>query len=170
MKEWLKEELSGIRTGRATPGLIEKVHVEVYGVRQPIKQIASISIEDAKTLRIAPWDKGQIGPIQNAIEKENLGVSCAPDDAGLRVIFPMMTEENRKKMAKLIGEKLEEARVSLRKEREKIWEDIQEKEKNSEISKDDKFRFKDDLQKFVDEYNKELADLALKKEKEILET
>lgn len=167
--EWLKSELSSLRTGRATPALIEKVQVSSYGALQQLKQVAGISVEDAKTLRVSPWDKNLIGEVQNAIDKANLGVSCSPDDTGLRVKFPDMTEENRKKMTKLVNERLESAKVSLRKEREEVWNDIQQKEKEKEIGEDDKFRLKDELQELTDEYNKKFEEAAEKKEKEILE-
>ena len=169
VSDWLTGELSSLRTGRATPTLIEKVQVNSYGALQQLKQVAGISVEDAKTLRVSPWDRNLVGEIQNAIDKANLGVSCSPDESGLRIKFPEMTEENRKKMTRLVNERLESAKVSLRKEREEVWNDIQEKEKEKEISEDDKFRLKDELQKITDEYNKKFESISEKKEKEILE-
>ena len=167
--DWLSGEFSNIRTGRATPSIIEKILVDAYGNKTPIVQLASINVEDPRTLRVVPWDKTHIGAIQGAIDKENIGVSCAPDDTGLRVIFPEMTEENRKGLAKIIKERLEEAKVSLRKEREDVWNDIVKKEKDKELSEDDKFRLKDELQKLVDEYNKKFEEYTVAKEKEVLE-
>jgi len=166
---WLSNEFNGIRTGRATPQFLDNILVDSYGSKTPVKHIAAISIEDPKTLRVAPWDNSQLRSIQGAIEQANLGVSVAPDSTSLRIIFPVLTEERRKLLMKLMKEKAEEARVSLRKEREKVWNEIQDKEKKGEMSEDEKFRAKDELQKMVDEGNKKFDEMMDKKEKEILE-
>lgn len=168
VKDWLSKEYSGLRTGRATPLLLDGILVESYGSRVPLKQVGSISTEDARTLRVAPWDKGQIKAIETAIAAANLGVSTSPDGEGVRVIFPELTGERRRSLAKIVKEKMEDARVSLRQERERVWEDIQRQERDKKISEDDKFRYKDELQKLVDDSNKMLTDLAAKKAKEIL--
>jgi ribosome recycling factor len=166
--EWLGTEFLAVRTGKASPALLDSVMVESYGSKTPIKHIASISIEDAKTLRVTPWDKAHVKSIETAIAASNLGISTAPDSVGLRVIFPDLTAERRQVLLKIIKDKLEDARVSLRKEREKVWNEIQDTEKNGEISEDEKFKAKDDLQKLVDEGNKKLDELVEKKEKEIM--
>ena len=165
--EWLSKELSTIRTGRATPMILEQVMVKAYDSKVPIKQIASISIEDARSLKVTPWDKSQTKDIESAISQANLGVSVSGDSTGLRVIFPSLTEEGRNNLMKLVKNKVEEAKVTIRGEREKVWNDIQSKEKEGEISEDDKFKGKTDLQKLVDERNAEIEALASKKEKEI---
>lgn len=166
--EWLSGEYSSIRTGKASPLILDAVMVESYGNKTPIKHIASISTEDAKTLRVTPWDKSQIKSIETAIAQSNLGISTAPDSSGLRVIFPDLTEDRRKTLVKLLKDKLEDARISIRKEREKVWNDIQDKERAGEMSEDEKFRGKDDLQKLVDEANQKLEGLADKKEAEVM--
>ncbi|HYC83384.1 MAG TPA: ribosome recycling factor [Candidatus Paceibacterota bacterium] len=166
--EWLVKEFSVVRTGKASPAILDNVMVESYGSRTPLKHVAAISIQDAKTLYIAPWDKSQLRGIETAIAAANLGVSTSPDSGGVRVIFPDLTAERRGLLGKVIREKLEEARVSLRKEREKVWNDIQAEEKAGKLSEDEKFRAKDDLQKAVDEGNNRLDGLAAKKEEEIL--
>ena len=168
VEEWLGREYLGVRTGKATPQVLDSVMVDSYGAKTPLKHVAAISTEDSKTIRVTPWDKSQIGVIQTSIEAANLGLSVSPDSAGLRVIFPSLTEERRKMLTKLTGEKLEDARISVRKEREKVWEDIQEKEKAGQMSEDDKYKAKDELQKMVDEANKKLEDLSNKKETEIM--
>lgn len=168
VEDWLGREYSGIRTGKATPAVLDSVMVESYGTKTPLKHVAAIGIEDARTVRITPWDKSQLGAIQTAIEAANIGLSVSPDSAGLRAIFPMLTEERRKMLIKLTGEKLEDARVSVRKEREKVWEEIQEQEKAGEMSEDDKYRAKEDLQKMVDEANGKLEALSKRKEAEIM--
>ncbi len=168
IEEWLKKEYAGVRTGRATPALLDNVLIESYGAKQPIGHVASILIEDPKTLRISPWDKSIIKSVEQGLRVSNLGLSISVDDIGIRVGFPELTEETRKTLAKLIGTHLEEAKISLRKEREKIWNDITDKEKEGSISEDDKFRHKDELQKIIDEAGKNLEQIASKKEKEIL--
>ncbi|OHA58688.1 MAG: ribosome recycling factor [Candidatus Vogelbacteria bacterium RIFOXYD1_FULL_44_32] len=167
IEDWLKKEFSSIRTGKASPLLLDGVMVESFGSRVPIKHIATIVTEDAKTLRITPWDRNHVKNIEGAIATANLGVSTAPDSTGIRVIFPDLTSERRLLLAKAIKEKLEEGKVSIRKEREKIIIDIEEKTKNKEISEDDRFQFKDDLQKIVENSTAKLTSLAEAKEKEI---
>lgn len=168
IEEWLGREYLSIRTGRATPQVLDSVMVDSYGAKAPIRNIATISLEDSKTLRISPWDKSQIRSIQTAIEQSNLGLSLSPDSDSLRVIFPLLTEERRKMLLKVVNDKLEDGRISVRKEREKVWNEIQEKERKGEISEDEKFKAKDELQKLIDGANKKLEELAEKKEKEVM--
>ena len=167
VEEWLSNEFSRIHTGRATPVLLDAVVVESYGSHVPIRNIASISIEDPKTLRISPWDKNQIKDIQKAIGSSNLGLSVSVDDQGLRASFPPLTAETREQMVKVLKEKLEEARISNRLAREKVWDDIQKKERAGEIPEDEKFRYKDELQKSINDANKNLESLFKKKEHEV---
>lgn len=165
---WLSGELSSLRTGRAAPAVLDKVLVEVYGSKMPLSHIGSISIEDARTLRISIWDKANVGPAQEAIERANLGISCAPDEGGIRVIFPELTEESRKKLSRVVGERAEESKISLRKMRDEVWSDIQKKEREGDITEDEKFRFKETLEKIIGEYNEKLETLRKKKESEVL--
>lgn len=167
--EWLKREYSGLRTGRSSPAILDSVTVEAYGSQMPINQLANITIEDIKTIKVTPWDKTVIKSIDSAIRESNLGLSVSVDGEGVRVSFPELTADRRLSLIKLAKQKLEEARITLRGEREKIIKDLDKKEKDGEISKDDKNRFRDELQKFVDEANKKLEELADKKEKEINE-
>ena len=164
----LKEEFSGIRTGRATPALLDSVMVDSYGAKTPINQVAGINMEDARTLRITPYDASQITEVEKAITNSNLGVSASVDERGMRIFFPELTSEVRETLNKLVKEKLENARISLRGERDNTWEDIQKKEKDKEFGEDDKFRFKEEMQKIVDEEIQNLEVLAEKKEQEIL--
>lgn len=167
-EEWLGREYLGIRTGKAAPAVLDNVLVDSYGSKMPLKHVAAIGIEDARTIRVTPWDKSQLGAVQTAIDVANLGLSVSPDSTGLRVIFPALTEERRKMLIKLMGEKLEEARISVRKDREKVWADIQAEEKAGKLSEDEKFKAKDELQKLIDEANKKLEDLSKRKETEIM--
>lgn len=168
IEEWLGREYLGIRTGKASPAVLDGVMVDSYGAKTPLKHVSAISIEDAVTIRLTPWDKGQLGNIQKGIEAANLGLSVVPDASGLRIIFPSLTEERRHLLVKLTNEKLEEARISVRKEREKVWENIQTEEKAGNLSEDEKFRAKDELQKLIDETNQNLESLTKKKETEIM--
>lgn len=166
---WLKKEYASIRTGRAIPNILDGISVNVYGSSMSINQLATISIEDSKTLRISPWDKDVAKDIDKTIRESNLGLSVALDALGLRVSFPELTGERRAVFSKMAKEKLEEARIRVRTERQ-IWlDDLDRKEKEGSLSKDDKFRLKNELQKLVDDTNQKLEELALKKEKEILE-
>jgi ribosome recycling factor len=167
IQNWLIKEFSTIRTGMATPTLLDGIKVESYGTLSPINQIANIGIEDARTLKITPWDKSQSKEIEKAITDANLGVGLSTNDQGLRVSFPELTSERRVLLIKTAKDKLENARISLRSERDKVWSDIQDKVKISELTEDDKFYLKDEMQKLVDEIGKELEIMLDKKEKEI---
>ena len=148
--------------------VLDSITVDSYGSRISLKNVASISIEDPKTLRIAPWDKNQIKEIEKSIIVSNLGLSVSVDDAGIRVIFPQLTTDTRQTLIKVLKEKLEESRITVRKERERIWDDIQKKEKEGIITEDERFKAKEDLQKIIDEINKKLEELFEKKEHEVL--
>ena len=168
IQEWLKVELASIHTGRATPAVLDRISVEAYGSRMSIKEVAGINIEDARTLRITPWDLSQVKAIEKAITTSDLGLSVSVDDKGLRAFFPELSSERRESLVKVLKARLEDARISLRKEREETWQEIQKQEKDKVIGEDDKFRMKDEMQKITDEANKNLDEVALKKEKEIL--
>lgn len=167
-EEFLAKEYSQLSTGRASPMILDSISVESYGAKQPIKNIASISIEDPKTLRIIPWDKSQVRGIEKAILLADLGLSVSVDDVGIRVIFPQLTTETREKLVKVLKEKLEEARITVRQERGNVWEDIQTQEKEGKMTEDERARAKDELQKIVDETNKNLEALFERKEKEVM--
>jgi ribosome recycling factor len=167
VETWLQGELASIHTGRATPALLDGVKIVAYGSLSPIMHVASIVGEDPRTLRVSPWDKSHTKEIEKAVNEANLGVSASADGEGVRVFFPELTAERRTMFAKIARERLEDARISVRKEREECWNDIQAKEKDGSISEDDKFRSKEELQKMVDETNKKLETMTERKEKEI---
>jgi len=167
IEEWLGREFSGLRTGRATPAILDSIFVESYGAKQPIKHVAAISVEDAKTIMIKPWDQSLVQAIEGAISSSNLGLNPSTSNDGIRISFPELTSDRRDALNKIIKAKLEEARISLKKERDEAWSKIQKDEKDGEISEDDKFRLKDELQKIIDEGNKMLEEMASKKELEI---
>jgi ribosome recycling factor len=168
-EEWLRKEYSGLRTGKAAPAILDTVLVDAYGSKMPINQVANINLEGPQSIRIVPWDTSVAKSIESAIQQSNLGLSVSIDDKGLRVNFPSLTSERRTELAKVAKQKLEEARIRVRTEREKVHSDVDRQEKATEMGKDDAFRTKQDLQKLVDETNKKLEDLYDKKEKEILE-
>lgn len=167
IQTWLEHEYFTIRTGRATPSVLDGVRVESYGVLSPLNQVANVTVEDARTLRILPYDAKMGKEIEKAITACNLGLSISADQKGVRVFFPELTSENRMALIKVVRDKLEHARISLRTERDKVWSDIQKQEKDGTISEDDKFRYKDEMQKHVDEGNKMLDDIAKRKEQEL---
>jgi ribosome recycling factor len=166
--EWLATEYKSISTGRATPSVLDGVSLFVYGAKTPITHVASVSIEDPRTLRVAPWDKAQIREIEKAISEEDLGLSVSGDDSGVRVFFPQLTTETRSRLVKVLKEKLEEARVRVRSVREATLKDIDAKEKEGGMSEDDKFRLKEELQKMVTEANNTLEHIFEKKEQDTM--
>lgn len=169
VEEWLKKEFSGIRTGRATPAILDIIKVEAYGSMMPINQVANISVEDARMLRITPWDAGVTKSIEKAILVSDLGLSVTVDDKGLRVVFPDLTSDRRQALVKIAKQKLEEAKITLRGDREKFLKDLDKQEKDGQLSKDENFRLKKDLQKMLDDANHLIEEIFKKKEKEIVE-
>jgi ribosome recycling factor len=167
IKEWLKNEYMGIQTGRATPTILDSVKVDSYGAKVPINQIGSITSEGPRTLRVSVWDRSQIEAVEKAINNANLGVSASSDDQGIRVFFPELTAEKRAALSKIMGQKHEESRVSLRQARDDVWSEIQKKERDGEITEDEKFRFKEEMENIISEANKELDEMTLRKEKDI---
>ncbi len=167
LEEWLKKEFTTIRTGRATPTILDGVMVEAYGTPMSVASLANISIEDARCLRITPWDMSQTKVIEKGILISDLGLSVSVDDKGLRILFPNLTTERRTALIKIAKQKLEDARVTLRSEREKALKDIDAREKSGELSEDEKFRMKADVQKMVDDAGGILETIFSRKEKEI---
>lgn len=165
-EEWLSRELSSVRTGRASPALLDSVKPEVYGARTPITQLGSLSIEDARTLRIIPWDKSSVKAIEKGITDADLGVSVVTDDQGLRVIFPELTAERRTLLTKIANEKHEQAKVTLRGHRTDAIKEIDTLEKDG-MGEDLAKRNKEEVQKLIDAANVSLEAIAKKKAEEI---
>jgi ribosome recycling factor len=168
VEEYLGKEYSQLNIGRASPMILDGVSVESYGAYVPLKNVASVSIEDPKTLRIAPWDKSQVKGIEKAIVGANLGLSVATDDSGIRVIFPQLTTETRQTLVKVLKEKLEESRITVRREREIVLTDIETKKKEAKMTEDEMYRAKEELQKIITETNNKLEEVFEKKEKEVM--
>lgn len=166
-REWLAREYRGLRTGRASPAILDGISVSAYGSAMPLKQVANVGIEDARTLRVTAWDASIAKDIERAISAANLGVGTSADSSGIRVTFPELTAERRGELVKVAKHKLEEARATVRVARDLAWKEIQEKERAGEITEDDKFRGKEDLQKRVDKINANLEKAFESKEKEM---
>lgn len=166
--ERFKEELAQIRTGRASSALVENLMVEYYGSKSPIKQVASITVPEPRTIMISPWDKDNLVNIEKAIRESQLNLNPMNDGLAVRINIPALTEDRRKELVKMLNQKAEDSRVAVRKIREEIWSNIQELEREGKIGEDDKFQGKDKLQKVVDEYNKKIEEIRESKEKEIM--
>jgi ribosome recycling factor len=162
------EEAAKLRSGRANPALLEGILVDYYGTRTPLKQIANVTIPEARQILVQPWDKGAMQPIETAIRESDLGLNPGNDGNVIRITLPQLTEERRRELVKALNARAEESRISIRSTREEIWKEIQDLEKAGTIGEDDKFSGKDELQKVVDEYNAKIEALREKKEKEIL--
>ena len=166
---WLQKEFQTIRTGQASPAILDGISVEAYGVPAPLSQVAAISVEGAKSLLVSPYDKNQIKELERALNEANLGLSIVAGDAGVRVIFPDLTAERREMLIKLARDKLEQARVSVRQERDAFWTSIQKEEKNGDISEDEKYAAKEKMEEGVKKSNERLEELFKNKESEIQE-
>jgi len=163
-----KEEMGTLRTGRATPALIETVEVDCYGSRQPLKQLAVINAPESRLLTVQPWDKTIVKDIEKAISSSRTGLSVSVSGELIRVAIPPLTEESRRELVRNLKQKMEASRISVRSFREQAWKEIQDGERSGQIREDDKFRGKEELQKIIDEYNKKIDDWGGAKEKEIM--
>ena len=164
---FLEKELQKIRTSRASPSLVEDVEVECFGQKFRLSQLAAISIPEPRQILIQPWDKSYIEGIVAALERTGVGSSPIVDQNLIRINLPSLSEEFRKDLLRLISEKQEQARQTIRRWREEAWREIQERFREGKIREDDKFKGKDDLQDLVDEYNKKIEELGERKKKEI---
>ena len=164
---WLEKEFTSIRSGQASPQLLDSVKVESYGALVPMVQVGSVNVEDARTLRVSVWDAGSIGAVEQAIRDANLGVSVTTDSSGLRVIFPELTSERREQLTKLAKSKLEDARISVRSIRDEEMKEIDAAQKSGDISEDERFNRRDSVQTAVESVNKKLEALYQQKEAEL---
>ena len=165
----MMREFSEIRTGRASPGLVEGLHIDYYGTPTLLKQLASISAPDAHLIVIQPWDVTAIVEIEKAIMKSNLGINPSNDGKLIRLPIPPLSKERRQELVKVVHKMTEEGRVSLRTIRREAKEALEKLEKDKVIPEDDKFRGIDELQKLVDKYIAKVDELLKNKEKEVLE-
>lgn len=162
-------DLKKMRTGRAHPSLVEHLKVDYYGADMPLNQVANISVEDARTLVVSPWEKTMVGPIEKAIHKSDLGLTPMTAGAVIRIPLPPLTEERRRDVTKVVRQDAESARVSVRNVRRDVLADVKELLKEKEISQDDERKAQDDIQKLTDRFIAEIDQQLGAKEKEILQ-
>ena len=162
-----KEELQGLRVGRASTQLVEGLEVDYYGAKSPLKQMAQVSVPDAKTIQITPWNKDDLVSIEKAISESDLNLAPNNDGNAIFLNLPPMTEDRRLELVKILNKKAEETRVSVRQKREKTVDELNEGKKEGIISEDEFFSKKEDIQKIVDEYMEKIEAIREKKEEEI---
>ncbi len=166
--EALQAELVTVRTGRATPGLVDHLRVDYYGTPTPLNQIATVSTPDAKLIVIQPYDRGGIGAIEKAILRSDLGLTPSNDGIVIRLSIPPLTEDRRKELAKHVRKRVEEGRVAVRNVRRDVHEHLRKLEHDHSLSQDDLHRSETELQKLTDEQIKEVDRAGEEKEKELL--
>ena len=164
----LKSGFASLRTGRASPALVEDLEVEAYGVKQPLKALAAISTPGPREIVIQPWDKSLLPVIEKAIQGSSLGLNPVADKETIRLSLPMLTEERKRDLVKVLKEKLESARIQVRRLRDETMKAIDTQEKAKEISEDERFRLRQEVEKTVGEYNKKIEELGQVKEREIM--
>ncbi len=167
--EVLQTDLMGIRTGRASPALVERLRVDYYGAQTPLNQLATISAPEPRLLTIRPWDPASLSAIEKAILKSDLGLTPHNDGKLIRLSIPRLTEERRQELVKLVARRIEEGKVAVRNCRRDGVEDLRELEKEKLISEDDFYKGRDEVQKLTDSFIEQMDDLGKKKEEEILE-
>ncbi len=165
----LEEELTGIRTGRASPALVERLQVEYYGAPVPLVQLASISVPDPRALLIRPFDATSLKAIERGILASDLGLTPNNDGKVIRLNLPPLTEERRRDLVKVVHNRLEEARISIRNIRRDLIKDLREFEKEKMISEDDLKKAEEELQKLTDKFIQQIDSIGQHKEKEIME-
>lgn len=167
--ESLQDDLMSIRTGRASPALVEKLPVEYYGTATPLNQMASIAAPEPRLLVIRPWDPSALSEIERAILKSDLGLTPMNDGMLIRLSIPRLTEERRRELVKVVSRRVEEARVAVRNLRRDALQDLKDFEKEKMISEDDFFRGKDKVQELTDEFVEKIDGIGQRKEEEVME-
>lgn len=166
--DYLKKELTTIRSGRASRALVEEVLVDYYGAKTPLKQLANIEVSGAQIIIITPYDKNSLKVIEKAILSADLGVSPAREGDIIRINVPSLTEERRREMVKIINLKVEEAKISIRNIREEIWRKAKNLKQEGKITEDEMYKVEEKLNETVDEFNKKIKGIGEVKEKEIM--
>jgi ribosome recycling factor len=166
--DWAKTEAGSIRTGRANPDMVSDIVVDYMGTPLRIKELAAISTPEPRSLQIQPWDKSALAAIEKAIRESSLGLAPVVDGVSVRLTIPSLTQERRQEFVKLLGQKIEEARIRVRHVREEILKKVQQAVKDKEAREDDARHAKDELQKIIDELNAKLDELFKKKEQELM--
>jgi len=167
--EVLRDELKTLRTGRASLGILDSVRVDYYNTPTPLNQVANLSVPDPTLIVIQPWDPSQIGPIEHAIQRANLGLNPMNDGKAIKVPVPPPTQERRKELVKVAHDYAERARTAVRNVRREGNDELKKREKDKEISEDDLHHGLDEVQKLTDEHIERIHEVLTAKEKEILE-
>ena len=166
--EHLEQDLVTIRTGRANPSLVDKLHVEYYGSEMPLNQLASINVPEARLIVIQPWDKGSMSAIEKAIQKSDLGLTPSNDGNVIRIALPQLTEERRKDLVKVVHKRVEDGRVAIRNVRREAHDDIRDLRKENMATDDDVRDGEQKLQRVTDRYIAEADRLGHQKEQEVM--
>src|SRR3989338_3568614 len=166
--EWVKNEVAGIRTGRAHCSMVEDLAVKYMGSKLRIKELAAITTPEPRVIFIQPWDKGAIPLIEKAIKESHLGLNPTSDSSGIRLTIPPLTEERRKELTRMLHQKSEEARIRSRQIREDILKKVQSAVREKTAREDDLRNAKEELQKIIDELNKKIEEMVKKKEQELM--
>lgn len=167
--EALRRDLATVRTGRASPGLVEQLRVDYYGTPTPLKQLASITVPEARLLTVQPWDKGSLGAIEKAIQKSDLGLNPNNDGTIIRLVIPQLTEERRRELVRVVHKKAEDGRVAIRNVRRDDHEMLRDLLREKEISEDEEHRAQEQLQKITDRFVGSADEVGKEKEQELLE-
>ena len=167
--EVLGRDLQSIRTGRATPALLDRIQVDYYGTATPIHGVANVSAPDARMVLVQPWDRGMLGPIEKAIQKSDLGINPTNDGQVIRLVLPQLTQDRRKELVKQVHQRSEEARVAVRNCRRDALDHLRKAEKDGGISQEDEKRSQERLQKLTDGFIKRVEEVSRHKETEVLE-
>ena len=165
----LKQEYGRLRTGRANTALLDHIHVEYYGSKMPLSQVANITIQDARTLAVTPWDKNMVTPIDKAIRESDLGLNPVTAGTVIRIPLPPLTEERRKDLTKVVRHEAENARVAIRNVRRDAIQHVKDLKKDKQLGEDEERRAEEKVQKLTDEHVAKVDDMMGKKEKEIME-
>lgn len=166
--KYLKDEYVKLKAGKANPAMIEDLMIDYYGTKTSLKQLASINVPEPRVLVLQPYDKSSIKSIEDSINTSDLGINASVDKDILRIILPELTEDRRKELVKIIHQKAEEAHITIRNIREKIWKEIKDMESEGNITEDDKYKAQDELDKTISEFNDQIKDIEDTKEKELM--
>jgi len=166
--EHFKTDIASLKTGRANPAILDNVLVEAYGAKTPLNQMASVSVPEARSILVQPWDKSVLKEVEKALRESDLNLSLVNEGDKIRITIPQMTEESRKEIVKTLHAKAEEARIALRNIRDEVKDEILQAEKNKEFGEDEKFNLMETLDKEISKYNDQVKNLTEDKEKEIM--
>lgn len=163
----VKDELATIRTGRANASLVDTIMVSYYGSTVPLKQMASVTVPDPTSIVITPWDRQSLGDVEQAVRASDLGLSPVNEGTQIRLVLPPLTEERREQLIKSVQQKAEAGKVALRNVRKDTWDNVQKQVKAGELTEDDRYRYEDDLNKTIDQFNHQIDALTADKEKDL---